>query len=187
LPGGVAFSLTVAGWVVLELGLRVRERLHGRGGTGRDRSTRVLIGVSIGATVALAAVSASHVPSLRTPGPVRVVGLVAMWLGLALRGWAVAALGSAFRTTVEVDRGQGVVSTGPYARIRHPSYTGLLLILAGLGLAMGNWLAAAICVAVPLPAVLRRIAVEEAELTRVLGDPYRRYRARTSRLVPGVW
>jgi protein-S-isoprenylcysteine O-methyltransferase Ste14 len=40
---------------------------------------------------------------------------------------------------------------------------------------------------VPLPSVLHRIAVEEAELTRVLGEPYRRYRERTKRLIPGVW
>src|SRR3954452_3949685 len=49
--------------------------------------------------------------------------------GLALRVWAIAALGSAFRTTVEVDPGQTVVSTGPYNWIRHPSYPGLLLIV----------------------------------------------------------
>jgi protein-S-isoprenylcysteine O-methyltransferase Ste14 len=187
LAGSVPFSLTLAGWVVLELSLRVRERVHGRGGTGHDRFTRVLIGISIGATVALATVTASSVQSLRMPWLLRVAGLIVMWLGLAIRGWAIATLGSAFRTTVEVDPGQAVVSTGPYDRVRHPSYTGLLLILAGFGLAIGNWLALAICLALPLPAVLRRIAVEEAELTRVLGDPYRTYRARTKRLVPGVW
>jgi protein-S-isoprenylcysteine O-methyltransferase Ste14 len=110
-----------------------------------------------------------------------------MWLGLAIRVWAVAALGRAFRTTVEVDPGQGIVSSGPYRWVRHPSYTGLLLILAGLGLAAGNWLALAGCVALPLAALLRRIHVEEAELTRVLGQPYRAYQARTKRLVPGLW
>jgi protein-S-isoprenylcysteine O-methyltransferase Ste14 len=35
--------------------------------------------------------------------------------------------------------------------------------------------------------VLWRITVEEAELTHVLGEPYRRYAARTKRLIPGVW
>ena len=70
--------------------------------------------------------------------------------------------------------------------MRHPSYTGLLLIVAGLGLAAGNWLALA-GVALPLAALLRRIHVEEAELTRVLGQPYRIYRAKTRGLIPGVW
>jgi protein-S-isoprenylcysteine O-methyltransferase Ste14 len=79
------------------------------------------------------------------------------------------------------------VTRGPYARIRHPSYTGLLLIVAGFGLAVGNWLSLALCLLLPLPAVVWRIRVEEAELERVLGEAYAAYRARTARLVPGLW
>ena len=59
-----------------------------------------------------------------------------MWLGLALRVWAIATLGGAFRTTVEVEPGQTVVSSGPYVWVRHPSYAGLLLIVAGFGAAL---------------------------------------------------
>jgi protein-S-isoprenylcysteine O-methyltransferase Ste14 len=67
------------------------------------------------------------------------------------------ALGPAFRTTVEVEPGQVIVSNGPYRWVRHPAYTGLLLVVIGFGLALGNWLALAICVVVPLPALLRRL------------------------------
>jgi protein-S-isoprenylcysteine O-methyltransferase Ste14 len=74
---------------------------------------------------------------------VQVFGVIVMWVGLATRVWAVAALGGAVRTTVEVDPDQAVVITGPYKWIRHPSYAGLLLIVAGLGLAIGNWLSVA--------------------------------------------
>ena len=59
--------------------------------------------------------------------------------------------------------------------------------MAGLGLAVGNCLALAGCLALPLSALLRRIRVEEAELTRVLGQPYRVYQTRTKRLIPGLW
>ena len=110
-----------------------------------------------------------------------------MRTGLGLRGWAIAALGSSFRTTVEVDSGQPVVTTGPTPLIRHLSYAGLLHILVGFGLACGNGLAVAICALLPLPAVVRRIAVEEAELVLVLGEAYHRYQPRTYRLVPGIW
>lgn len=180
-------SLTLAGWALFELSLRVRESVQSKGGTGQDRATRILIAAAIGGAIALSLVTAKAVPSLRIPGPCRAAGLIVMWLGLAIRVWAVAALGRAFRTTVEVDPGQAIVSSGPYRWVRHPSYTGLLLILAGFGLALGNWLPLAICVALPLPALLRRIRVEEAELTRVLGEPYRAYQTRTKRLIPGVW
>ncbi len=54
-------------------------------------------------------------------------------------------------------------------------------------MALGSRLALAICVVLPLPALLRRIHHEEAELTAVLGDRYRTYAARTKRLVPGLW
>jgi protein-S-isoprenylcysteine O-methyltransferase Ste14 len=141
----------------------------------------------LGAAFALAIVVASVAPSLRIPGPYRAVGLIVMWLGLAIRVWAIAALGGAFRTTVEVDPGQAVVSNGPYEWVRHPSYTGLLLIASGFGLAVGNWLAPVLCMVVLLPALLRRMQVEEAELNRVLGDPYRAYQTRTKRLIPGLW
>ena len=133
----MALQLTLAAWAVLELGLRVRERLQGRGGAARDRATRVLIAVTLGAAIALAAVTESRA---RAAGPYRAAGLIVMWLGLAIRVWAIAALGRAFRTTVEVDPGQAVVSSGPYRWVRHPSYSGLLLIVGGFGLASGHWL-----------------------------------------------
>jgi protein-S-isoprenylcysteine O-methyltransferase Ste14 len=110
-----------------------------------------------------------------------------MWLGLAIRVWAIAALGSAFRTTLQVDPGQAVVSHGPYTWVRHPSYNGLLRIVAGFGLALGNWLALAACLLAPPPAIVRRIQVEEAELNRVVGEPYRAYQSKTKRLIPGLW
>jgi protein-S-isoprenylcysteine O-methyltransferase Ste14 len=180
-------DLTLAGWAVFELGLRVRESVQSKGGTGQDRATRILIAAAIGGAIVVAVLTATRGSSLRIPGPHRAAGLIVMWLGLAIRVWAVAALGRAFRTTVEVDPDQAIVSSGPYRWVRHPSYTGLLLIVAGLGLAAGNWLALASCVALPLAAVVRRIHVEEAELTRVLGQPYRDYRIRTKRLIPGLW
>jgi hypothetical protein len=56
----VALQLTLAGWAVLELGLRVHERLHGEGGAPRDRATRALIAVTLGTAIAVAAVAASR-------------------------------------------------------------------------------------------------------------------------------
>jgi protein-S-isoprenylcysteine O-methyltransferase Ste14 len=180
-------DLTLACWALLELSVRVREAVRGKGGRARDRGTRVLIAITLGGAIGLAAAAASAVPSLRIPGVWRGLGVVVMWLGLATRVWAIAALGSAFRTTVEVDAGQAVVSTGPYRWIRHPSYTGLLLVVAGFGLAIGNWLSLAVCLVLPLPGIVWRIHVEEAELNRVLGDAYRGYQARTKRLIPWLW
>ena len=180
-------NLTLAAWALLELSVRVREGVQGKGSRKRDRGTRVLIAITLGAAIGVAAAAASLAPSLRTPAAFRVLGVIVMWLGLATRVWAIAALGGAFRTTVEVDPGQAVVSTGPYRRIRHPAYAGLLLVVAGFGLAIGNWLSLAVCLVLPLPSLVWRIQVEEAELERVLGDAYRTYEAETTRLIPWLW
>ena len=77
--------------------------------------------------------------------------------------------------------------TGPYRLIRHPAYAGNLLMYAGLGFALVNLLSLVAPVVLLAAGHLPRIRVEQAELTRGLGEPYREYAAETSRLVPGVW
>jgi protein-S-isoprenylcysteine O-methyltransferase Ste14 len=191
----IVLTVTGAVWLAFELTLLVRDRARGTGGTGRDRGTRALnfalVVIAVEAANALTAVIGKHSP-LRIPGagshgwPI-VTGLAIIWLGLAIRVWAVVVLGRSFRTTVEVDAAQPVVSHGPYRWVRHPSYTGLLLIAAGFGLAFSTWPGLLLCLVLPAVAMLRRIRVEESELTRVLGDPYRNYRDHTKRLIPGVW
>ena len=57
----------------------------------------------------------------------------------------------------------------------------------GLGFSYGNWLSLALLVLLPAAVTMRRIHVEEAVLTSVLGQPYADYRLRTKRLVPGLW
>lgn len=179
-------------WGAMELGLMWRDRARGVGRTYRDQGTRTLIvaGVLAAAVISayLAKAAVPH-PSLRIPGQLWTgfAGLGLVLAGSLTRYWAVAELGDSFRTTVEVDDGQTVVSTGPYRLVRHPSYTGLLLIAAGFGLASHTWPGLAVCVLFPLSAMLQRIHVEETELVEVLGDPYRAYRRRTKRLIPGLW
>lgn len=179
-------------WGAMELGLIWRDQARGMGRTYRDQGTRALLVASVLAAAVisgyLAKAAMAH-PVLQIPAQpwLSLVGLGLALTGFAVRYAAVAELGDSFRTTVEVDDDQAVVSTGLYRLVRHPSYAGLLLTAAGFGLASHTWPGAAVCVLFPLSAMLQRIHVEEAELVEVLGDPYRAYRRRTKRLVPGLW
>jgi protein-S-isoprenylcysteine O-methyltransferase Ste14 len=126
----------------------------------------------------------------RLPGPrwlPAVAGIAVMWAGFALRAWAVRTLGRFFRVEVRVDSDQTLVDTGPYASLRHPSYTGLLVFYLGLGICLDSYLSVAAAVLLPLAAVVNRIAHEERTLRRDLGESYGVYSARTRRLVPGIW
>ena len=180
-------DLTLAAWALLELGVRVGESFRGKGRRQRDRGTRILVALTLGATVGTAVATRSSQP-LRTLASPQAAGLIVLWLGFALRVWAIAALGGSFRTTVEVEPNQAVISAGPYRWVRHPAYTGLLLIAVGFGVVCGAWLSLVLCVVLLVPALVRRIHVEEAELDHVLGEAYRSYRSAVkARLVPGLW
>ena len=71
--------------------------------------------------------------------------------------------------------------------LRHPSYAGLLLALAGCGLMVGNWFGALCSLALVLAALVHRIRIEERALSAALGDRYDDFAASRARLVPGVW
>jgi protein-S-isoprenylcysteine O-methyltransferase Ste14 len=190
----IALAVTTYCWLVFEVVLLIRDRARNQGSTAGDRGTRqlnfLLIIVAVVVADVLRPLTSTHSP-LRIPGGpggwTVMVGTVIVWVGLVIRIWAVVTLGRSFRTTVEVDPGQTVVSSGPYRQVRHPSYSGLMLIVIGVGIASGNWLALAVCILLPGAAMVRRIRVEEAELTRVLGEPYQAYRNHTKRLIPGLW
>ena len=189
-PGAPAVLLVpIYCWWAFEVGLVIRDVVRRKGRWKRDRGTLVIVALGVVGSIAVAGLVRVHVPSLDTPAQqaFAVAGACVLLLGLALRVWAVVTLGRSFRTSVEVDADQPVVTRNPYRWIRHPSYAGLLLIALGGGLGVGNWLSLAICAIVPPLGMLPRIAVEEAELNRVLGDQYRSYQARTYRLVPGLW
>jgi protein-S-isoprenylcysteine O-methyltransferase Ste14 len=74
---------------------------------------------------------------------------------------------------VQVAADQVVVRSGQYAAIRHPAYTGNLLIYAGVGPLLANWASLAALMVIPLLGLTPRIAVEEALLQARLGGPYR--------------
>ena len=105
---------------------------------------------------------------------------------MAVRAWSVRTLGEFFTVDVTVAANQRVIEDGPYARVRHPSYTGMLMAI--LGSASRSTVGCRRRSAVPaLAAVVNRIRHEEAMLRRELGEPYKAYAKRTARLVPGIW
>jgi protein-S-isoprenylcysteine O-methyltransferase Ste14 len=177
-------------WGAFEVWLMVRDRIQGKGTTARDRGTRYLnftaIAVGLTGAVVFNGVARFFFPG-RWTGAVFWAGLGVMVLGLALRVWAIVVLGRSFRTTIETHRDQQVVTRGPYKLVRHPSYDGLLLICAGYGIAVQNWLSLLVAVAVPLVALLYRIHLEEPVLAASLGSEYRAYQQRTKKLIPWVW
>ena len=116
----------------------------------------------------------------------RWVGVVVFILGTTLRMAPVFVLGNRFSGLVAIQPEHRLVTTGIYGTIRHPSYCGLLIGSLGWSLTFRAG-AGVLLTALTLVPVLARIHAEEMLLRSHFGAEYDAYRARTSRLIPGVY
>jgi len=88
--------------------------------------------------------------------------------------------------TIEVARDQTVISTGPYALVRHPMYAGAFVMLVGIPIALGSWWGLLVLVAM-MPALIWRLFDEEKILARKLPGYVEYQRTVRYRLIPLVW
>jgi len=112
-------------------------------------------------------------------------GLAPVAVGLGFSVAARVRLGGNWSGTVTLKQDHELIRSGPYALVRHPIYTGLLLALAGTAIAIGKW-RALIGLAVLVGGILRKIAIEERFMADEFGEDYARYRAQVPALIPFV-
>jgi protein-S-isoprenylcysteine O-methyltransferase len=177
---GLAFGISEAGLAVLK---RSRDD-----SVDADDATLHTLWITI-----LLAVTAGILASTRLPwatmggAAVFWVGCAMFGLGLGLRWYSIVYLGRFFTVNIAIHSGHEIIDTGPYARIRHPSYSGALLAFLGLALTLTNWISLALIVVPIFWAFSRRISTEETALASALGSPYINYMRRTKRLAPFIY
>jgi protein-S-isoprenylcysteine O-methyltransferase Ste14 len=186
--GNVAFWTLLGLFALGEYSLRIRGGLR-RGGQRVEWWSLGIVLVTFGgglvAGLRLADWNAAEIGTGRWP--LFVAGLLLMAAGLAIRFWAIVTLGRFFTVDVRVHPGQTVVDRGPYRWVRHPAYTGLLVFLVGLGLALTNWASLLVLALLPAAGLVLRIRSEERALLAGLGEDYRRFAESRRRLFPGIW
>ena len=183
----VAWSL-LAGFLVLQRVLRRGEEARSLRPLPADRGSTRLVGAAFGlgllALVVAPALNAYGVADMDLGSVVGWVGVAVMVGGIAMRLWSQAVLGRYYTSTLRHAADQSVLASGPNRLLRHPGYAGMLVAWLGAGLATTNW---AVALAIALLMVVTysyRIAAEEAMLLGAFGDRYKKYMARTWRLVP---
>ncbi len=187
----VLLNASNAAWILSEMWIFIRD-LRAAKGVRADRGSFAIIVIAIAASLTAAYWSIKVFPFARLPdgniGAVRFAsGIAAMWIGIALRVWSVVTLGAFFRTQVFVQDDHRLVTAGPYAHLRNPSYTGALMTFLGQGLITGNAVALLFCIVGPFLALSWRIRVEEQALRARFGNKYAQYAARSWALIPLVW
>jgi protein-S-isoprenylcysteine O-methyltransferase Ste14 len=177
------------GWTASEIYIAIATRTRQTGGKVRDRGSMLILWMAIVGSITAAEFARNLTSFTIFPGS-HVLLLIAIPLivaGLVVRWVAIFSLGKAFSANVAIRDAQSLYRSGLYSAVRHPSYSGLLIIFLAIALAERNWLSAAIVLIFPAAALIYRIHVEEAALHAAFGAEYADYSRTTKRLIPGIY
>ncbi len=113
------------------------------------------------------------------------LGLAIAMLGAGLAIYSRVLLGRNWSATVQLKQSHELITHGPYRSVRHPIYTGFLLLFLGNAVMVGDW-RGLLAVAIVMASFWRKLRLEETWLAERFGEPYRAYQARTKALVPAL-
>ncbi len=183
---GVWAAAMVIALLVIDEGL-IKERTR-PGPGGKDYATAmVLTPLWLGQNIAAALDVGRYHWSDSVPPVVQAIGLAAMVAGAAVLVWA-EAVNRFFSPVIRIqtERGHHVITTGPYAYVRHPGYASSPFLFIGGGLVLGSWTAALIGLFLIVPLVIR--TAREDRILHGQLDGYAAYAQKVRyRLIPGVW
>jgi protein-S-isoprenylcysteine O-methyltransferase Ste14 len=115
-----------------------------------------------------------------------IIGILLIVAGSLVRRSCWRTLGEYFTGDIQARAGQPVIRTGPYRLVRHPSYTGGMLMYLGIGLALCSWMSIAALTISGIATYAYRVRVEERILIETIGEPYRIYMRERKRFIPHV-
>lgn len=171
----------LAYWVISAWGVRRNER-------GESAGERFLTALVVAGGSYLVFSRSLHLGPLdRRFAPesegIRVVGVILIVAGLGFSVWARRHLGKFWSGRVTLKEGHELIQSGPYARVRHPIYSGIALALVGTALFSGQW-RALLGAAIIIVGHWQKSRREEALLASQFGSSYEEYRKRTGSLLP---
>ena len=115
--------------------------------------------------------------------PSAILGSVLTWMGIGLAIWARYHLAEYWSARVTIKEDHQLIRTGPYARLRHPIYSGLILATIGSALVIDQWRCVlGLCLVVTGYCIKAR--KEEAMLTQQFGEAFREHQKHAGFLIP---
>ena len=114
---------------------------------------------------------------------IRIAGGAVAGLGLLGMIWTHRSLGRQFSRELVVQKQHELITRGPYAYVRHPLYTFLIMFFVGTAVLASHWANLGLCAAL-VALLVSRIPVEERMMSKHFGEKYAEYRQRTGALLP---
>jgi protein-S-isoprenylcysteine O-methyltransferase Ste14 len=114
---------------------------------------------------------------------IELAGVVLTYAGVAIASWARFSLSDNWSARITVKVGHELIRSGPYAYVRHPIYSGILLSVTGTALLIGEW-RGLLAIAMVTVAFTMKAKREEAYMTAEFRDGYTQYQQRTGFLLP---
>lgn len=184
-----ALAVLATGLLLFAVALVARRwRRPAERGSRRDAAS--LIGIAV---QGVGGVIAASGPVRATLDPLGSAALVQAALTAALLAaaltlfvWATAAMGRNWSLVARTRSDHALVTTGPFARMRHPIYTALALVVIALALALGHLPSLTLALPVYALGTWLRVRIEERLLHAMFGATYEAYAARVKRFVPGL-
>jgi protein-S-isoprenylcysteine O-methyltransferase Ste14 len=115
----------------------------------------------------------------------RITGCIITFMGLVVSIWSRLSLGANWSATVTYREGHELVQRGPYRIVRHPMYTGFLLMMIGTGVNLGN-VSSLGAIVVAFLGTWWKLNKEEILLSKHFPDAYQRYKSHTKAVIPYV-
>jgi protein-S-isoprenylcysteine O-methyltransferase Ste14 len=185
------FRIFYLAWFFSEVALLVITRTRGGNPSAdiQDRGSLRILWIVIFVAITLGGYYGdTHSHTIDHGAPwVRLTALTLLILGLAIRWTAILTLGRSFSANVSIHATQTIHKTGIFRFVRHPSYSGLILVFVAIGLYTRNWLGLAVIFIPTTAALFYRIHVEEAALLSAFGHEYEISSKSTKCLIPGIY
>ena len=191
----LAFWVLLAGVLVMRIAFALRVRRAGervmpdrqaveREGKGMF-AFRVLMGCLLLAWLVVYAINPPWLEALSVPLPdwLRWAGFALGLASLGLWTWTQVALGKEWSPQLQLRKEHHLVTTGPYARIRHPLYTAMIGYGTSLALVTANWFFVVFAITA-IAGLFARIPKEEQMMIKEFGEEYKAYMQRTRRFFP---
>ena len=175
-------------WLLSEVFLNRLKRSAESDKKGADKNslTVIWLTIAVSMTAGVMLTHRTHFP-IANPVVIKITGISLVVLGIIIRFFAVRSLGKMFTVDVTIREGHALNTSGMYAFLRHPSYSGSLISFMGFGLAQDNWLGFALIVIPVFISFVYRANIEEKVLIEAFGNDYIEYKKRSKRFFPFIY